>query len=116
MNSAIVEISGKQFQVSEQDELEVPKLHNGVGDTIVFERVLLLQTDGKTSVGLPTVDKATVTATVLQHGKQKKIIVFKKKRRKGYKKTRGHRQEYSVIKINSISVNSTELRRTHHGT
>ncbi|KPK88007.1 50S ribosomal protein L21 [bacterium SM23_31] len=104
MSFAVVEIAGKQFQVREQEELEVPKLHNEVGESVVFDRVLLLSEDGETHVGMPTVEKAKVAASILQHGRYKKITVFKKKRRKDYKKTVGHRQDYSVIKIDSISV------------
>ena len=104
MSFAVVEIAGKQFQVREQEELEVPKLHNEIGESVVFDRVLLLNEDGKTHVGMPTLEKAKVTASVLKHGRYKKVIVFKKKRRKDYKKTVGHRQDYSVIKIESISM------------
>lgn len=104
MSFAVVEIAGKQFQVREQEELEVPKLHNEVGESILFDRVLLLNENGKTHVGMPTVENAKVAASVLEHGRYKKVIVFKKKRRKDYKKTVGHRQDYSVIKIDSISM------------
>lgn len=105
MSFAIVEIAGKQFQVRDQEELEVPKLHNEVGETVVFDRVLLLKENDKTRIGLPTVEKAKVTAVVMTHERYKKVIVFKKKRRKDYKKTMGHRQDFSVIKIDSISIN-----------
>lgn len=102
MNFAVVEIAGKQFEVQEDKEIEVPKLHNEVGESVVFDRVLLLHEDGKTKIGTPGVTNATVKATVLDHGKGKKVIVFKKKRRKDYKRTRGHRQDFTVIKIDSI--------------
>jgi len=104
MNSAVVEIAGKQFIVLEQEELIVPKLESKEGESVVFDRVLLVNRSGETKVGTPTVDKASVTATVVKHGKAKKILVFKKKRRKDYKKTVGHRQDYSVIRVDAISV------------
>ena len=102
MSFAVVDISGKQFQVHELDELEVPKLEQKVGDSVVFNFVLLLNDDGIIKVGTPTVEMAKVKATVMQHGRGKKIIVFKKKRRKDYKRTKGHRQEFTVVKIDSI--------------
>lgn len=102
MNFAVVDISGKQFQVQELDELEVPKLQQQVGDSVVFDNVLLLNDNGKIKVGTPTVIKARVKATIMQHGRSKKVIVFKKKRRKDYKRTKGHRQDFTVVKIDSI--------------
>jgi len=105
MSFVVVDISGKQFQVHELDELEVPKLEQNVGESVVFDNVLLLNDNGKTKVGTPTVNKAKVKATVIQHGRGKKIIVFKKKRRKDYKRTKGHRQDFTVVKIDSILTN-----------
>ena len=102
MNFAVVDISGKQFQVQELDELEVPKLQQKVGDSVVFDNVLLLNDNGKIKVGTPTVIKARVKATIMHHGRSKKVIVFKKKRRKDYKRTKGHRQDFTVVKIDSI--------------
>ncbi len=102
MSAAIVEIAGKQFQVRENDELEVPKLSEDIGVSVTFERVLLVHDENKTVVGQPEVKSAKVKATVLQHGKYKKVIVYKNKRRKDYKKTRGHRQDFTVIKIDEV--------------
>ncbi len=99
---AVVEIGGKQFTIKEQDEIRVPSLPNEVGDKVKFDRVMLIEKDGKTKVGQPVVEKALVSATVLDHGKEKKIVVFKKKRRKDYKKKTGHRQDFSLVKIESI--------------
>ncbi|MFC1514034.1 50S ribosomal protein L21 [candidate division KSB1 bacterium] len=102
MDFAVVEISGKQFEIREQEEIEVPKLQNNVGDTIELANVLLLHKGGNTDIGTPLVDSAKVKATVIKHDKGKKVTVFKKKRRKDYKKTVGFREEYSVIRIEAI--------------
>ncbi len=102
MSTAIVEIAGKQFQVQENDELEVPKLSEDIGVSVTFDRVLLVHDENKTVVGKPEVKSAKVKATVLQHGKYNKVIVYKNKRRKDYKKTRGHRQDFTVIKIDEV--------------
>ena len=102
---AIVEIAGKQFKVAEGDRLYVPRLKDDVGADVTFDRVLLTSGDSGVSVGAPTVDGASVTAEVLGHVKGDKVIVFKKKRRKGYRVKNGHRQPYTQIKIGSLSVN-----------
>ena len=102
MSTAIVEVAGKQFQVQENDELEVPKLSEDIGVSVTFDRVLLVHDENKTVVGKPEVKSAKVKATVLQHGKYNKVIVYKNKRRKDYKKTRGHRQDFTVIKIDEV--------------
>ena len=99
---AIVAISGKQMKVKPNDTLYVPKLNTTVGSAIPFDKVLLLDTDGKTTIGMPTIAGAQVVAKVLTHIKADKITVFKKKRRKGYKKTQGHRQELTKICIEKI--------------
>ena len=102
---AIVEIGGKQFKVAEGDKIFVPRLKDEVGANVTFDRVLLTSGDAGVSVGAPTVDGASVAAEVLGHVKGDKIIVFKKKRRKGYRVKNGHRQPYTRIKIGSLSVN-----------
>ncbi len=107
MNIAVVEIAGKQFKVRENDEFEVPKLGEAVGASLTFDRVLLVNDENKTKVGGPTVKSASVKATVLQHGKYDKIIVYKKKRRIGYKKKQGHRQDFTVIKVDEVVHNKT---------
>ena len=106
---AIVEIKGKQFKVEEQDKLFVPLMSDlEQDDTVSFDRVLLVGGNDDVRVGTPTVEGATVEATVLGHVKGDKVLVFKKKRRKRYKVTRGHRQRYTYIEIASLSVNGTE--------
>ncbi|MEM0961167.1 MAG: 50S ribosomal protein L21 [Bacteroidota bacterium] len=102
---AIVEIGGKQFKAAEGDRLYVPRLKADVGDEITFDRVLLVSGDDGVTVGTPTVGGASVSAEVLDHVKGDKIIVFKKKRRKGYRVKNGHRQPYTQIKIGSLSLN-----------
>lgn len=97
---AIFVTGGKQYLVSEGTELYVEKLNNEVNTEVVFDEVLYV--DGK--VGTPTIKGAKVTAEVLKHGKQKKIIVFKYKPKKKYRKTQGHRQPYTKIVIKKIEV------------
>ena len=102
---AIVEISGKQFKVQQDDTLYVPRQQGDVGDSLTFDRVLLTSGDAGVSVGAPTVSGASVSAEILGHVKGDKVIVFKKKRRKGYRVKNGHRQPYTQIKIGSLSAN-----------
>ena len=101
MSFAIIRAGGKQFRVEEGATLRVPSLKQDVGASLELE-VLATADDNKTSVGAPVVEGAKVTATVVDHGRGTKIIVFKKKRRKHYKRTKGHRQGYTTLKIDSI--------------
>lgn len=102
---AIVEIKGKQFKVQEQDTLYVPKLKDAdVDDTVTFDRILLVGGDD-IQVGAPTVSGALMQAKVLGHVKADKVLVYKKKRRKRYKVTRGHRQQYTQLQVESLSLN-----------
>ena len=102
---AVVEIGGHQYRVSEGDVLFVDKQNNETGSQITFDRVLLIN-DGKgaVTVGKPVVEGATVEAKLIDNVKADKVIIFKKKRRKGYKLKKGHRQPMSQIEINSIST------------
>ncbi len=100
MAYAIIRSGGKQFRVEEGQRVRVPLMDTEVGATVELD-VLLLGGD-ESKVGTPTVDGARVAATVVDHGRDTKIIVFKKKRRKQYKRTRGHRQDYTTLKIDSI--------------
>ncbi|MFN3595699.1 MAG: 50S ribosomal protein L21 [Rubricoccaceae bacterium] len=102
---AIVEIGGKQFKVQKDARLYVPRLKAEVGDTITLDRVLLVSGDGSVKVGAPVVDGASVSAEVLGHVKADKVIVFKKKRRKGYRVKNGHRQPYTQLAIGELTVN-----------
>ncbi len=104
---AIVDIAGKQYKVAEGDKLNVARLAFKVGEKVNFENVLLTDDGKNVKIGKPVVKGAKVGAEVLEHGRLKKILVYKKKRRKGYQRKTGHRQDYSSIKINSIEVAST---------
>ncbi len=99
---AIVEIAGQQFKVEEGKKLFVHRLADKQGDKVEFNKVLLIDNDGAVTVGSPTVEGAKVTAEVVSHLKGDKVIVFHKKRRKGYRKRNGHRQYLTELKINSI--------------
>jgi len=99
---AIVNIAGQQFKVSQGDELFVHQLEGAEGDKVSFDEVLLVSGDSGTSIGTPTVSGASVNATILGHQKGDKVMVFKKKRRKGYQKRNGHRQCFTKIKIDSL--------------
>jgi len=99
---AIVNIRGKQFKVTEHEKIYVPKLKEEVGSKVSFDNVLMYSKDEKSfNLGSPKLEMK-VEATILGHIKDDKVIVFKKKRRKGYKRTKGHRQQYTEIEINSI--------------
>ena len=102
---AVVNIAGHQVKVDKGLRLRVPRLQVEEGSTQEFTDVLLVSSEGETKVGSPTVEGASVSATVVGHGRGDKIIVFKKKRRKGYRVKNGHRQPYTQIKIGSLSVN-----------
>jgi len=101
---AIVTIAGQQMKVTEGQEIFVHQLEASEGDSVKFDQVLLVENDGATTLGTPVVSGASVGATVLGHQKGDKVIVFKKKRRKGYKVKNGHRQCFTKIKIDSISA------------
>jgi large subunit ribosomal protein L21 len=99
---AIIESGGKQYRVSAGDTLQVELLPVEAGKTFTFERVLLVSGEGKLTHGAPTVAKATVEADVVEHIRGEKVVAFKMKRRKGYHKKTGHRQELSVVRIKEI--------------
>ncbi len=101
---AIVTIAGQQFKVEEGNEIFVHRLDANEGDDVSFDEVLLVDQDGSITLGTPKVAGAAVKASVLEHLKGDKVIVFKKKRRKGYRKKNGHRQHFTKIKVDSISV------------
>jgi large subunit ribosomal protein L21 len=101
---AIVNIKGKQYRVAENDRIFINKLKEEAGQKVSFDNSVLMfsQDDKSFNVGAPTL-KMNVEATVIGHIKDDKVIIFKKKRRKGYKRTRGHRQQYTEIEINKIA-------------
>lgn len=100
----IVTIAGQQFKVEEGNELFVHRLDAKEGDKVSFEDVLLVDQDGEVTLGNPKVDGAQVSASVVEHLRGDKVIVFKKKRRKGYRKKNGHRQHFTKIKVDGITV------------
>ncbi|MEA2203538.1 MAG: large subunit ribosomal protein [Blastocatellia bacterium] len=101
MAYAIIKTGGKQFRVAEGATVRVPSINKKVGESVDLD-VLLLGGDGETQVGGPIVTGARVTASVTGHDRAPKITVFKKKRRKHYKRTKGHRQGYTTLKVDSI--------------
>ena len=100
---AIVDIAGQQFKVEQGKKFFVHHLHSEEGSSITFDKVLLTAQDDRVQVGAPYVEGALVKATVLEHLKGDKVIVFKKKRRKGYQKKNGHRQSLTQIHIDEIN-------------
>jgi large subunit ribosomal protein L21 len=101
---AVLETGSKQYRVSAGDTLEIERLTTEAGQPVTFDRVLLVNNEGKVSVGSPTVANATVVADVVEHIRGEKKVTFKMKRRKGYHKTIGHRQELTVVKIKEIKL------------
>jgi large subunit ribosomal protein L21 len=99
---AVVKTGGKQYRVSTGDLLKVERLEGEAGQTIDFSSVLLINDEGKISVGTPLLDKVKVRATILEQTRGDKIIVFKKKRRQGYRRKAGHRQDLTVIRVEEI--------------
>jgi large subunit ribosomal protein L21 len=99
---AIVEIAGQQMKVEKGRKIYVHRLEGAEGDTVVFDKVLLVDNDGDVKVGAPLVEGASVTVTVLEHMKGEKVLVFKKKRRKGYQKMNGHRQYLTKVQIEEV--------------
>lgn len=105
---AIVEIAGKQFKVEENAKVYVPRLKADVDSTVTIDRVLLMSGDGNIRIGAPTVADTSLTATVLRHVKGDKVLIFKKKRRKRYRVKRGHRQQYTQIRIDAFPTGSAK--------
>ena len=100
---AVIETGGKQYRISEGDTIRVERLQSETGSTVELANVLLLGKDDGPVVGSPTVSGASVKASVVSHGKEKKVIVFKYRRKKNYRKFRGHRQQYTDLKVESIN-------------
>jgi large subunit ribosomal protein L21 len=99
---AIVDIAGKQFKVAKDQYIYAPKMDGEAGANVSFDKVLLVDNGGSIEVGAPTVKGVVVSGKILEHVKSDKVIVFKKKRRKGYVKKTGHRQQYTKVQIESI--------------
>ena len=101
---AIIEISGKQYRVSKGDTIKVSSQDWKIGDRVKLDQVLLTDTGKNVAVGTPTVAGASVTIEILEHNRDKKLLIYKKKRRKGYQRKNGHRQGYTLLKINNLQV------------
>ncbi len=101
---AIIETGGKQFKVEEGDVLKVELLHAEAGETVEINKVLMVNKDGQVTVGAPYVDGAKVTLKVEENGKGKKIVVFKFKAKKNYRKKKGHRQPYTKVTVEKIEA------------
>ncbi len=109
---AVIKTGGKQYKVQQGDILQVEKLGLEKETTIIFDEVLLIEDGEKTLIGTPFVDKAKVHAVIIENFKDDKIIVFKKKRRKQYRRTRGHRQELSRVRIEDITIGGAAPKKT----
>ncbi|WP_417785585.1 50S ribosomal protein L21 [Tenacibaculum sp.] len=105
---AIVEIAGQQFKVAKDQKVYVHRLQEAEGSKVTFDNVMLIEDKGNVTIGAPAIEGAGVTARILGHLKGDKVIVFKKKRRKGYKKKNGHRQYLTEIQIEGISASGVK--------
>jgi large subunit ribosomal protein L21 len=99
---AIVDIAGKQFKVAKDQYIYAPKMEGEAGAVVSFDRVLLVDRDGQVDIGAPMLSGVTVSGKILEHVKADKVIIFKKKRRKGYAKKNGHRQQLTKVQIENI--------------
>jgi len=99
---AVIRSGGKQYRVNQGDSLRVEKLPGEVGSSIALDDVLMIGGDDDVKIGTPTVDGAQITGTIVAQGRGQKIRVFKMKRRKGYRRTQGHRQDYTEIRVDEI--------------
>lgn len=107
---AIVSIAGQQFKVEKGKKVFVHRLQGDIGDEVSFDQVLLISQDDKTNIGAPYLPEAVVLAQILSHNRGDKVLVFKKKRRKGYQKLNGHRQDFTQILIEDISESGAPKR------
>ena len=101
---AIIQTGGKQYRVADGDSIYIEKLDVEEGQTVTFDQVIAIINGEATQFGAPTVNGASVTAEVVKNGKAKKVIVYKMKPKKGYRRKQGHRQPYTLVKITGISV------------
>ena len=101
---AVVSTGGKQYKVQEGEVLRIEKIPGNVGDTVSFDRVLMIADGDNVNIGQPVLDNVAVDAHIVEQGKAKKILVFKYKRRKRYRRKQGHRQQYTAVKIDRINA------------
>ncbi len=99
---AVIKTGGKQYRVAEGDEVRVEKLPGEVGDTVMFDQVLLTSNGEMVEMGQPFLENSKVAGRITGHGKHRKVLVVKYKRRKGYRRKNGHRQQFSLVKISGI--------------
>ena len=111
---SIIKIAGKQYSVSEGDIIKVSTRDWKVGDTVKLKDVLLTDNGGNISVGDPIVSGASVTLEIMEHNRDKKLLIYKKKRRKGYQRKNGHRQGYSLLKVNKLQMPSTKKEQKNN--
>ena len=107
---AIVNILGKQYRVSEGDKIKIASLNTEVGKKVTFDTVLFTDNGKEITIGTPIVKDASVSAKILEHGRDRKILIYKKKRRKGYQRKNGHRQAYSLVQIDKISFSASKTK------
>jgi large subunit ribosomal protein L21 len=101
---AVVKTGGKEYKITEGDIIRVEKLEGHVGDPVTLKDVLMVGKEGEIQVGVPHLTQAVVTGEIVQQVKGKKVLIFKMKRRKNYRRLRGHRQNYTYLKVNGISL------------
>lgn len=101
---AVIKTGGKQYKITEGESFKVEKLAGDAGAAIILDQVLFIGGNGQPKIGKPTLDGATVEAEVVRQAKDRKILVYKKKRRKGYEKKFGHRQQYTELKVTKINA------------
>jgi large subunit ribosomal protein L21 len=102
---AVVKSGGKEYRVSKGDLIRVEKLEGKTGDQVVIRDVLMVSDEGKVQVGTPQLTNAVVTGKIVQEAKGKKVLIYKMKRRKNYRRTKGHRQTYTYLRVEDISLN-----------
>ncbi|MDZ7698089.1 MAG: 50S ribosomal protein L21 [Deltaproteobacteria bacterium] len=100
---AVIQTGGKQYRVSQGEEVKVERLNGEVGDTVTFEEVLVTSDGENTQIGQPVVENAKVVGRIVRQGKERKVLVIKYKRRKGYRRKKGHRQLFTRVKIEAIN-------------
>ena len=105
---AIIETGGKQFTVAPEKKIRVPSLAGEPGETVTFDRVLYVAGDGEVMVGTPVVEGGRVTAEIVRHGRGKKIIVFKYKRRKRYSRKKGHRENFTELRVTDVAIGESQ--------
>ena len=102
---AVVKSGGKEYRVSKGDLIRVEKLEGKAGDQVVIRDVLMVSDEGKVQIGTPQLTNAVVTGKIVQEAKGKKVLIYKMKRRKNYRRTKGHRQTYTYLRVEDISLN-----------